>query len=355
MRVDKTGSTVEYIQRNGLYYRKFSALGTGGRVFEQLIIPSEIRKGVLKIAHDGIMSVHLGIRKTTDKILSEFFWPTVRKDVRLYCKTCDVCQKTTAKGRISKLPLRKMPLVDIPFSRIAIYIVGPINPPTNDGNGFILTVVDYTTRYPEAKALKKIDSETVAEKLVEIYSRVGIPREVLTDQGKQFTSALMKEVERLLSVKQLTTTPFHFSCNGLVERFNGAFKSMLRKLSEEQPRQWDRYIPFLLLAYRDLTQESTGFSLFQLLYGRQVRGPLSILKELWTEEIKDDEVKTTYQYIVDLRKRLEETMDIVQNELNKSSRKYKYYADTKAKDKRFHEGDEVLLLLPTDHNKLLMQ
>ena len=64
-----------------------------------------------------------------------------------------------------------------------------------------MTVVDYATRYPEAVPLKKIDSETVTEALVDIYSRMGIPREVLADQGKKFTSDLMKEVGRLLSIK----------------------------------------------------------------------------------------------------------------------------------------------------------
>lgn len=106
-----------------------------------------------------------------------------------------------------------MPIIDTPFSRIAIDIVGPINPPSETGNRFILTVVDYATCYPEVKALKRIDSETEAEALVEIYSRVGIPREVPTDQGKQFTSDIMKEVGRLLSIKQLTTTPYHPTCN----------------------------------------------------------------------------------------------------------------------------------------------
>ena len=204
-------------------------------------------------------------------------------------------------------------------------------------------------------ALRTIDTENVAEALIEIYSRVGIPREVLTDQGKQFTSDLMKEVGRLLSLKQLTTTSYHPACNGLVERFNGTLKRMLRKLSEEQPKQWDRYIPALLFAYRETVQESTGFSPFQLLYGRHVRGPLSILRQLWTKDIQDDEVRTTYQYVVDLRERLEETCQIVQEQLSKSSKRYKYYADMKKKDRQFQQGDEVLLLLPTDNNKLLMQ
>ena len=141
----------------------------------------------------------------------------------------------------------------------------------------------------------------------------------------------MKEVSRLLSIKQLTTTPYHPSFNGLVERFNGTLKAMLRKCCEEQPKQWNRFIPALLFAYRDTVQDSTGYSPFQLLYGRQVRGPLTILKELWTSNIEDEEVKTTYQYVVDLRQRLEDTCKLAQEELVKNSKKYKTYYDTKAK------------------------
>ena len=130
---------------------------------------------------------------------------------------------------------------------------------------------------------------------------------------------------------------------------------MLKKLSEEQPKQWDIYIHALLFAYREAIQESTGFLPFQLLYGRHVRGPLTILKQLWTKNIQGDEVRTTYQYVVDLRERLEETCKIAQEQLGKSSKRYKYYADMGKKDRQFKQGDEVLLLLPTDNNKLIMQ
>ena len=66
-----------------------------------------------------------------------FFWPAIRKDVQVYCKTCDICQKTVPKGEVNRLPLGKMPVIDIPFSRVAFDIVGSINPPTNNGNSFI--------------------------------------------------------------------------------------------------------------------------------------------------------------------------------------------------------------------------
>ena len=81
--------------------------------------------------------------------------------------------------------------------------------------------MDVATRYPQAIALKTISAEAVADALIEIFSRVGIPDEVLSDQGTQFTSDVMRECMRLLSVSQLHSTPYHPQTNGLVERFNG--------------------------------------------------------------------------------------------------------------------------------------
>ena len=140
-------------------------------------------------------------------------------DVNLFCQSCDICQRTISKGRISKVSLGKMPIIDIPFKRVAVDLVGEIFPASSRGHCYILTVVDYATRYPEAVPVKNISTITVAEALVSIFSRVGIPHEILSDQGTQFTSNLMKEVGRLLSMKQLTTTPYHPQCNGLVESF----------------------------------------------------------------------------------------------------------------------------------------
>ena len=99
---------------------------------------------------------------------------------------------------------------------------------TDSKNRYILTMVDYATRYPEAIALLSIETERVAEALVDMFSRLGIPEEMLTDCGAQLISELMKEVSRLLSVRQLTTTPYHPMCNGLVEKFNGSVKHMLK-------------------------------------------------------------------------------------------------------------------------------
>ena len=95
-------------------------------------------------------------------------------------------------------------------------------------------------------------------------------------------SAVMKEVCRLLSLKQLVTIPYRPTCNGLIEKFNGTLKNMLRHMCTEKPKHWDRYIGPQLFAYMEVKQDSLGYSPFELLYGRTVRGPMSILRELMT-------------------------------------------------------------------------
>ena len=132
--------------------------------------------------------------------------------------------------------------------------------------------------------MKDIQAETVAETLLNMLTRVGVPKEILSDQGSQFLSAVMKEMCRLLSLKQLVTTPYHPICNGLIEKFNGTFKKMLRHVCAEKPKDWDRCVGPLVFAYREVKQDSLGYSPFQLLCGRTVRGPMSILRELVTNE-----------------------------------------------------------------------
>ena len=272
-----------------------------------------------------------------------------------FCKSCDICQRTIQKGRVTKVPLGKMPLIDTPFKRVAVDIVGPTEPRSDKKSRYILTMIDYATRYPEAVALPSIETERVAEALVEMFSRVGIPDEMLTDCGSQFTVEVMKEVSRLLSLQQLTTTPYHPMCNGLVERFHATLKQMLRRMCAERPKDWDKYLPALLFAVREVPQESLGFSPFELLYGRNVRSPMAILRELWSDEVNDEQVLSTYQYVIELRERLEQTCKLARENLEKVQIKQKTYYDKRARSRKFDVGDKVLLLPPTESNKLLLQ
>ena len=336
-------------------YRQFtSPPEKGSVVHKQLVLPHSLRESVLEVAHDSILGGHLATKKTYDRVTSNFFWPGAYDDVSRYCQSCDICQRTIPKGRCGKTPLVAMPIIGEPFARVAIDLVGPL-PMSGRKHRWILTLVDCATRYPEAIPMKGIDTIECAEELVNIFSRIGIPQEILSDRGSQFVSDLMREISRLLSVRQLQTTPYHAQCNGLVERWNGTLRRMIQKMAAEKPSDWDRYIPALLFSYREVAQASLGFSPFELVYGRSVRGPMSVLRDIWPDEDINEQTKTTYQYVLELRERLESTCKLAHDELRKAQGNQHKWFNKKAKAKHLKEGDQVLLLLPTKLNKLEMQ
>lgn len=93
--------------------------------------------------------------------------------------------------------------IDTPFHGVEIDLLGPLAPITDCRNRYILTLVDFATMFPEAVALPSVETERVAEALLEIFSRVGIPNEILTDMDNQFTVDLMHEISRFLRIKSI--------------------------------------------------------------------------------------------------------------------------------------------------------
>ena len=342
----------KFVRKKGLLYRQFTK---GSKVTLQLVVPVGFREKVLRLAHETLLAEHLGIKKTLDRVVSEFFWPGVCGDVARFCKSCDICQRTIQKGRVTKVPLGKMPLIDTPFKRVAVDIVGPTEPRSDKKSRYILTMIDYATRYPEAVALPSIETERVAEALIAIFSRVGIPSEMLIEHESRVTIEVMNEVSRLLSLQQLTTIPYRPYSKGPVESFHAMLKRVLLTMCAERPNDWDKYLPALLFAVREIPQESLGFSPFELLYGRNVRGPMQIFKELWSVEETDEHARLTYQYVTDLRERLEKTCKLAQDNVRKLDIKQNAFYDKRARSRKFDVGDKVLLLLPSESNKVLLQ
>ena len=244
-----------------------------------------------------------------------------------------------------------LPIIEEPFGRIAMDIVGPL-PRSRSGNKYVLVVCDYATRYPEAVALKSIDAEHVAEELIPLFARVGVPREILTDQGSNFTSRLLEELYRLLHVRPIRTSPYHPQTDGLVERFNGTLKAMLRKVATAEGQDWDKWLPYVLFAYREVPQASTGFSPFELVYGRQVRGPLDILKETWEAPSQGSD-ESIVSYVLSVQERLAKMTELVKKNLAQAQVEQKQWYDQNARERVFKDGDQVLVLLPTSTSKLM--
>ena len=251
---------IGFFSKEGLLCRQWIPRRREGTKVEQLVLPKCCRSAVIQIAHSIPLGGHLDKTKTTDRILQRFYWPTMHRDIENFCKACAVCQKMSTKG-VRKAPLRSLPIISQPFERIAMDVVGPLLK-SSCGNRFILVICDYATRYPEAVPMRSVDAASVAEELMKLFSRVGVPKEILTDQGTKFTSLLLTELYRMLHVHPIKTTPYHPQTDGLVERFNRTLKTMLKKTVNKEGKDWDKLLPYLLFAYREVPQASIGFSPF---------------------------------------------------------------------------------------------
>ena len=351
---EETEDRVGFYYNNGLLYRRWRPQGTAEgdvRTCKQLVLPQQCRQPVLRLAHDVPMAGHMGVTRTKDRLLQRYYWPGIFTDTANYCRSCEVCQKSNPKCP-NRAKMVSMPLINQPFQRIAMDVIGPLSR-TQRGNWFILTICDYATRYPEAIALPSVEAPRVAKELVNLFSHVGIPDEILTDQGTNFMSSLLEEIYQLLHIKRIRTTPYHPQTDGLVERFNGTLKGMLRKFVSRNQKDWDEYLPYLLFAYREVPQETTGFSPFELLYGHHVRGPLDVLREDWTGDRGIAVPVATY--VIEMRERLAEMTHLVAKHAAKSQQRQKQSYDKRARSRSLEVGDKVLVLLPTTTNRLKLQ
>lgn len=330
----------------GVLCRRWRPRDRPAEVCDQIVLPHLFRPNVLAMAHDIPMAGHLGRERTLHRVRKRFWWPSIVTDVREYCQSCPPCQRVARKP--TRVPMVPLPVIGEPFRRIAMDMVGPL-PRTAGGHRFILVVCDYATRYPEAFPLRDATAPRVAEKLLELFSRHGIPHEILTDQGTNFTSALLKELYRLLGTKSITTSPYHPQTDGLVERFNQTLKLMLRKTLQTERRSWDKLIPLVLFAYRDVPQETTGFSPFEMVYSRDPRGPLDVLHSAWIPQ--QEETDDIAKYVLRVRERMEAAQEAVTASVERAQQKQKTWYDRTARERQYQVGDKVMLLLPDSTQK----
>ena len=133
-------------------------------------------------------------------MIRNFFWLGIFGDVTRFSQSCDISQMMVNRGSVKVAPVRLMPLLGIPFEKAAIDLIGPLSPHTDKYHRWVLMLVDCTIRYPEAIPLSSKSTVVVAEAFLSISTRVGFHREILTDNGPQLASGVMKEVARLMYI-----------------------------------------------------------------------------------------------------------------------------------------------------------
>ncbi|XP_078245873.1 uncharacterized protein LOC144587973 [Pogona vitticeps] len=343
---------VRFREKKGILYREtLMNISKGGDgIRSQLVVPEKYRPMILQRGHSDMFAAHLGVNKTQQRITQNFYWPDIGKQIREFCKKCDVCQRQGNNRDRTKAKLCPLPVIDTPFKCIGVDIVGPLPKATKRGNRFILTIVDHATRYPEAIPLTNIETNTVADALVGYMSRMGFASEIITDLGASFTSKLMKRLWQICGIKHKETTAYHPESNGLTEKFSGTLMRMIRAYLAENPNSWDQKLQSLLFAYRSVPQASTGFSPFELLFGRTVKGPLDLIKQNW-EQITQDDPQDVVTYIDSLRNDLKRNLELAAETLQAQKVRKKAWDDQEGRERHFNPGEEVLWPRPCKENK----
>ncbi|GFN80210.1 gypsy retrotransposon integrase-like protein 1 [Plakobranchus ocellatus] len=157
-----------------------------------IAVPESLRHLVLQCAHDNCLSGHSGFKITLSNVQAYFSWPGLSNDVCCYSRSCHVCQVRPRVCSDRPAPFQPVTLVEIPFKRVIIDIVGPL-PVSQNRYEYILTLVDLSTRWAEGVPLRHITAKDVAQSLFDLFCRLGFPCEIQSDRGQQFMSQILRE------------------------------------------------------------------------------------------------------------------------------------------------------------------
>ncbi|GFU56196.1 retrovirus-related Pol polyprotein from transposon 17.6 [Trichonephila clavipes] len=215
-------------------------------------------------------------------------------------------------------------------------------------------MMEQHTRWPEAVPLRSLTAKNACDSLLQIFSRTGIPSIIASDQGTNFKSALTQEFTKRIGSSPRFSCPGYPASNGLVERWNKVLKDMIHHVIREDPRSWDRQLPFLLFAYREVPNTTTGVSPFRLLYGREARGPLAILKSSWAGEIHlpTNISQSAADYLQEMKINMEKTAESASLTAAQKQKAYGDYFNKRLSVKNFSIGEQVVLLIPDSSNKI---
>lgn len=329
LRWNKVRSMIRYVFRN---------TDIKVSVYQNLILnPSaeEIPK-ILEEYHSNPSSGHSGFHRTYNRIKERYKWHNMKKDINKFIKTCESCQKNKLLRKKHCKPMELTTTSTVPLEKVFLDIVGPL-PLTESGNKYILTLQDDLTKYSQAYALPNHEALTIAQAFVQQFiCNFGLPKSILTDQGKEFTSKLLREVAKLFKIKQIQCSAYHPQSNGALERSHTTLADYLKHYVNDSQTTWDEWLAIAMFSYNTTIHTTTQYTPYELVFGYKPEIPSSLKKA--------PEFKYTYDdYRQDLILKLQKSSQVAKENAMQSKVKNKQYYDRKINNYDFTIGDSVYL------------
>lgn len=301
---------------------------------QKIYLPSTpLRLKVLTERHDSPAAGHFGIHKTLELVSRDFWWPGWRKFVKDYVKSCDACARAKTSRHQPHGLLQPLPVPEGPWNSISMDFISDL--PVSKGHDTILVVVDRFTKMAHFIACNKnISAEETAELVLRHVVRLhGLPNDIVTDRGTQFTSKFWSRLFELFGTQIKLSTAFHPQSDGQTERVNQILEQYLRCYINYQQDNWTSCLPMAEFAYNNAEHTSTKQTPFHANYGyhprlsvNSPRKPVNPAAENYIETLQQN------------RRTLKE-------ELKRAQDSYKKFADNKRqKPPTIRPGDLVWLL-----------
>ena len=313
------------------------------KFIELLYVPKSLRSDIISAHHSLEASGHLGPMKTLFRLRAKYFFEGITAEVKQFCATCEVCfLNNHTYQRNAQAPLKLFP-ANRPGQYLSIDLIGEIHGPGR--YRWILTMVDRFTRFVRAVPLINATSETIAQALMKHWFWVyGVPECLLSDRGGNLTTShTIKMLYNLMSVFKLQTTSYHARGNGQCESYNKHLVVVLKKLVDNDPKQWFRKLDQAVFALNTSVCSTTGFSAYKLHMGREVRVPADLIYDTTTTEFYKSGGHLAAASYYEMR----EVFDLVRANNMAGQMRQKVAYDRKRK---FHTtykvGDHVLLWKP---------